>query len=341
MEEIKSVITKSFEKTTELIIDPLKNRVSNSLIGSFIISWIFINWKVILFVIFSTKTIEQKFYFIDNHLYGSINENWIRYFFIPLGLCAFYAIAFPFIDQAVDYLNIRPKKAKINRNSELVNEELDRKLEVVGKESELEERKTQYNTIEKKNLEIKRLEGDLEKLQIQFDNTSVKLNDSIQLLNAGKITLTNEIKEKSDLYNENERLKTGSINLFDFLLQEYPIKTLTDVIQIEEAVEMYFSGTEKEFVEKLKSTLNEYGDYHKSPYVLMDVSVRFETGKENIASDLYKIIAFSTKDSILHSISENHIHFQFFAFSGNPERLEEFIRDMLVPDEVSVTIPAY
>ncbi len=94
-------------------ISEIKDRASNPLISSFIISWIFINWKITLALLFYKQS-ELK---IDGYKsYSDLiisNSNFWHTIIIPTLLALVYTFGFPYIKAFVKLLN-----AKISARNE-------------------------------------------------------------------------------------------------------------------------------------------------------------------------------------------------------------------------------
>lgn len=82
------------------------SRIKHPLISSFLISWFFFNWRVIL-IILSEKEIENKITLAESHL------GWWNTLVIPLLLAIFYVLALPYISNIIANLVWKARKANI------------------------------------------------------------------------------------------------------------------------------------------------------------------------------------------------------------------------------------
>src|SRR5690606_18412410 len=94
-EKVIKPITTKVGKLVDTIIDPINARLSNPLIGSFTISFIILNWKPILYLVFGDHTILTKYEYISEKFYGSGLCNWSMYLFVPLAMSLAYVLALP------------------------------------------------------------------------------------------------------------------------------------------------------------------------------------------------------------------------------------------------------
>ena len=182
MKEIFSSIFKSSEE-----------RLKNPFIGAFLLSFIAINWKPILVVLISNKTIENR---ID---YVAENFSNISYtLFLPLAIAVFYIGVLPYLMMIFDKLTYY---ALSQRNDNLYKNKL---LDIKGKklvatsEIELENLKSDYKEKSDLNKKIKKLEDEISLRETRLDNfDKEKSNLEKKILN-----LEGTIKEKDKSIEE-------------------------------------------------------------------------------------------------------------------------------------------
>jgi hypothetical protein len=78
-------------------LSALKDRVSNPLISSIIISWVLINYEF-LFVVFSSDTAMSKIQLVNNQLYYDSSVKLLRWILLPVLLGCMYTFLYPYID---------------------------------------------------------------------------------------------------------------------------------------------------------------------------------------------------------------------------------------------------
>lgn len=96
------------------VFDTLKSRFSNPLLGSALISWPFINYKLML-IIFGGGGYVEKIEFIESKLYFYPHQDIVNLFGIPFLVGLIYWLFYPWADAKIVAYSIRQaaKKAKI------------------------------------------------------------------------------------------------------------------------------------------------------------------------------------------------------------------------------------
>jgi hypothetical protein len=159
--------------------DASRERIKNPLIGTFIISWIAINWRPIMILLFSEQKVENRIDYIIEQ-YSSIQT----YFIIPFGIALIYVIILPYFMWAVDELI---RKSTIGRKKNLLKQTIydyEGKHQIAIAESKLEDLKASYRDKADFNNQIEQLRNQLderdETLQIQqmeIDQYKKELNE--------------------------------------------------------------------------------------------------------------------------------------------------------------------
>ncbi|MFA6139009.1 MAG: hypothetical protein WC667_13120 [Sulfurimonas sp.] len=161
------------------ILDTINERISSPLIGGFIISWILWNYKTI-FVLLSTKNVEDKFSYIDYVLY----HDWLHFTFqgliLPLLTSIVFIFIFPYPEKWI-YTFWYGHKKKLNDDKQkiddkkLLSEEESRDIrrkhlkleiefnkEIDEKDTEIKHLKEIIAENEKNSVENKTVEEDME-----------------------------------------------------------------------------------------------------------------------------------------------------------------------------------
>jgi hypothetical protein len=184
------------------IFDSTKIRIKNPVVGNFVISWALINWKAILFFLFSKGCIEYKLNYFD--------KNYSCPFFtilLPLIFVSFYIFCFP---KLLSFIEIKTKDINTERKkfaNEDKKENIDFQIELAIKQSELLDRKSNINS----QNDILLMKENFEK-QIQIrDETIENLNKEkakleMENLKSKNSTTTNNFVPSNDLDIEFEKL---------------------------------------------------------------------------------------------------------------------------------------
>ncbi len=128
------------------IFQTSKERLKNPFIGSFILSWCIFNWKAILIIVFSAKTIEQKIDLVSNNYF---DINLLLWF--PIIMALLYVLVLPYISLIFDKAVLFAKKY---RNNEMYNDKIEdvkRKYKLTQEELKYEKIKINYDKIVEQN----------------------------------------------------------------------------------------------------------------------------------------------------------------------------------------------
>lgn len=119
------------------IIESLRERLKNPIIGAFIFSWLAINWRIVLVLLYSNQTIEERI--------GIIEESYLNIYFnllIPIGVATFYLGVVPYISLGFDILSNkafkRRKEISHKRDIDEMKRDYDFDIEELKKRSEKE-----------------------------------------------------------------------------------------------------------------------------------------------------------------------------------------------------------
>lgn len=204
-DKITKELTNKIVNTIDIVSYPIKQRMANPLIGSFTITWVILNWKPILFFILSSKTVESKIEYINTHFY--INEWFIfsqsmyMYLIIPLLTSIIYIICSQRIENLIDFINDKPLSTKRHHNHREAIKYLENQETIASQEARVLEAKTNYKTLEQKELLIQKIENDKQTLK----DIEIDLNKQLTTLNGDLNTqsnLSNTLRKEYFILNE-------------------------------------------------------------------------------------------------------------------------------------------
>ncbi|QQT33013.1 hypothetical protein I6I99_10785 [Sphingobacterium multivorum] len=161
-EDVQREIVNTISKATDLVTDPVKQRLSHPLIGSFILAWIVFNWEPILYMIFANASIEAKITYVNSCFYTSTWDKWRLYFLQPLGVALFYYGVLAWIDRGLDAINIRTIKAKIAHDAKIRASKFEEEKQVIQAQKELESEKAENKPLEDLNQELALARAEIE-----------------------------------------------------------------------------------------------------------------------------------------------------------------------------------
>lgn len=190
-----------------------KERIKNPLIGTFVISWMAINWRPLLIVLFSNQSIENRIDFIVN-CYSDFNT----YFLFPFLIALIYVIILPYFMWAVDGL---VKKSTIGRKKNVLNQvilDYEGKQQIAIEESKLEDLKANFrdkadlnnqiellrNQLDERDETIKMKNSELEQQNIENKNLKTIVNQTNKnSVESKNLILDEQFKEfrETDMYD--------------------------------------------------------------------------------------------------------------------------------------------
>ena len=189
-----------------------EERLKNPFIGTFILSFIAINWKPIMVVLFSDQKIEDRInYVIENF------NHLPQILFIPLAIAIFYIGILPYIMMIFDKITFY---ALSQRNESLYKNKL---LDITGKKSvatseiELENLKSDFKEKSDLNKKIKKLEEEKSLQESRIDNFN---NENTNLKNQ-ILTLEKSLNEKDRKVQELRYKSEENDNQFKNYYNEY------------------------------------------------------------------------------------------------------------------------
>jgi hypothetical protein len=186
------------EETQDIIKDAkeeLRNRFKSPFIGSFMISWVVFNSKLILFIILSKKTIEHKFKHIDD--YSNLCSMLAYPLLSALFYTAFNLLLLPWLQTKIN---------KITSNSKKILKTQKQEIDNVSKISELEEKITSIELlnikINSENIEQKKMILDLNSELNLFKELNDKYQIEFEELKDAHLIKETELERKiSNLYS--------------------------------------------------------------------------------------------------------------------------------------------
>src|SRR5690606_35293488 len=204
-EETSRSITNTVGKAVNTIVEPINARLSNPLIGSFAISFILLNWKPILFLIFDSHSMLEKFSTIDQQFYGNGLWSWCMYLFIPLAISVAYVLLLPRLENFFESCNLKPYEIKVKRLHNLKISEFSNLKEYAEKQSQIEHVKANYMEIQELNQRIEFLVKQVAERNSQIEEyksqTETQLQQILNIQEVNKHIQMDALKEKQTIIN--------------------------------------------------------------------------------------------------------------------------------------------
>jgi len=171
--------------TINSVLEALRSRVGNPIIGSFICSWIAINWRFIYYMVFSKADVLDKFKHIDNKYIVNTPD----FLFKPL-------IAAAVLVTVTKFINI-----KYSEFSEWINFQINSNK--IEKDTDI--------TLKKKKLIEATTANELIDLKVRRDHQELDLHDERERLLKGEEERVNKLHKE---YKSNSsKLENDKINI--------------------------------------------------------------------------------------------------------------------------------
>lgn len=199
-EEIQSLKT-GFSNTADIFMGPVKQRMSNPFIGSFAITFICLNWRPIIFLIISDKTIEDKFGYITDNFYndgwyGTIN--WFMYLVFPFLISLSYMVLLPKLTNWIETEILHTVKNKSEREFDLRKQRLLQLEQEALAAKKIEDARTGFEKSEKINQDLVDLREALKKEKEQSETYLREKGEIAEQINQLKNSLKEaQIKEET------------------------------------------------------------------------------------------------------------------------------------------------
>lgn len=218
-------MTELFREFFQTIGDRLRNRV----FGPYLISLAFWNWKPILMILASNRSIEYTIQVIENNNYF----NFWNVLVIPLAISLTYSITSPYLNNVLDLVTNKSVGKRIKSKFELKGKQLDEEILIASKSFQLENAKAGKLQLEDLNSKIDSLQKSNEKYIKDNEEIRNKLTEFVsiepeyKMLKEENLRLKNSLKEVTEvgLKNDKEHLST-SLELVNFELQKGNFKLI-------------------------------------------------------------------------------------------------------------------
>lgn len=154
------------------ILKTTKERISNPIFGTFMISWVAFNWKPIIFLMLSELKIQSRIKYIDNNFSDIYNL-----LFFPFIATIVYILVIPYLNLLFDYLL---EYSRVKRNIITVSKQklfIQNKKELAIEEIKLEEAQADFKERESKNKYVEELQKSLEDKDKQIQDERKRYND--------------------------------------------------------------------------------------------------------------------------------------------------------------------
>jgi hypothetical protein len=219
MKNIKEIILSMFETS--------RDRIKNPITGAFMFSWLIINWRIVLILVFSAKNVEEKINFIETN-YVNLKIN----FWIPLGFAFFYSLILPYIMAFFDWLlqkaiSYRRLISKENRITDIQHRQ-----EIAAEEWQLEKIKSGSPDIDGLKSKINEITNQLLekddiilKLTNQIDENQEISDDSTEEDESDKENIEVEKTKNRPTKKKNRKPTTNSSNLNSSTTNSYSNNT--------------------------------------------------------------------------------------------------------------------
>ena len=159
-EELKKEVVRNFSKASDMVMDPIKQRMSHPLASSFVLSWILFNWRPIFYFILAPDSIKEKIAFISVNFYSNGWWNLLYYLVVPLGLSLIYIGLFDRISNKINKFKEQDILDKYEHEKTIGVKKYNSQREIMVARRALNNVTSDNHTIEQLNLQIEALKSE-------------------------------------------------------------------------------------------------------------------------------------------------------------------------------------
>lgn len=203
----------SVKETIASFAEAFKERLRNPFLAAFLISWIFCNWRPLVYIMFANVSIEHRILHIDD-LYSSL---WDSVLF-PLILATLYTFGMPYLLWFVEWCVQKALAGRMSIDTEKKLARVMNQQKIAREQVQLELMRSNYKEqhdlnkqiVQYKN-EAETLKNELKKEQHLFSTTSREMDQTIKVLESHGSQQKNRLEE---LEKELEKLRAPSTRGF-------------------------------------------------------------------------------------------------------------------------------
>lgn len=190
------------------LVETSRERFKNPISRNFTISFLLYNWKSILILLISNKSIEERILFIKNNY----TDEWCIIY--PLLFAILYTLCVDFVMWWFDTILLKSKKGRKNIANSFKLHSLQKETLIVKAQLQLED--------------VKSRSQELYDLNNQIENLKNEVSLKNEALNNSQTEKNNLLKELNDIDNINFRKKSYSNERVDLISVELISKSLTE-----------------------------------------------------------------------------------------------------------------
>ena len=198
----------SIKEILQSLFDSSRDRIKNPVIGAFAFSWMAINWRIVLVLLFSDKKIIDKIQHIqDNYVDLVLN------FWYPLGFSVFYVLVLPYLMALFDWLSQKAISYRrlISKNHRI--SEIQGRQEIAAEEWQLEK--------------IRQGSPDISGLKDKIVDLENQLTEKDELINTLRYQLESEGESSTSEEMENKPARKTSARKTSKSIPKESISTAT------------------------------------------------------------------------------------------------------------------
>lgn len=160
----KNIMT--FPDLIKNLLDSSKERLKTPIVGSFILSFLFYNWRVLALLFFSKATIEDRIIVINHEYLGFLAYFWP--FIIALG----YSLGVPYLMKWIDQILVGVKEVRRQHIYNAKDSTLRLKIKLADKELELQDKISRNKDKQELLDKISEMESDKSKILMELDEVA-------------------------------------------------------------------------------------------------------------------------------------------------------------------------
>lgn len=210
------------------IYDSYRDRIKSPLVGSFIVTYLIFNWRLVAILFYSEWAIHCRIEWIEENYC-----NWYNYT-IPFGIALFYVLVLPYINLVFDFLLTKYSDTQLEKKNKSRTRELNQKKHEAKLLREIADEQAGTSEVNrlKDEIEILQKERDLliDKNKLDSERWSKQISDSNEKEKKLNQLISARDKVIDEYENKNINLSDYEWALTDPINKDIDVKNLNSVI---------------------------------------------------------------------------------------------------------------
>ncbi|UPQ77471.1 hypothetical protein [Chryseobacterium nepalense] len=288
MEELKEELSKASSTVTSIVNEATNvvlERFKNPTIAAFTIPWIVINWRSILFFIFSTGSIEFKILYVNKYF-----SDYCHTLVYPLLAMVTYLFFLPYFNQYNELFIKKAFKKRADYKKIQITDQIERQGDIAIKINDAQKKIMEAREGVEHNQYVDELQTTIEELKAKLNEEQIKNINESKSFREQSALLSDEIKILNNKIISNDRKNLKELEelkkqLNDTSLEFYEATKKNKILHIEKILDLPNNKMFRFFEDgQLIINIFQYQDTDMVKYY--DFIMRTFVSKEDVISQL-------------------------------------------------------